>query len=118
MSENKGLLGQANQEIRAAIDDFAAEQRAGQRLPSLLRRTDAMLTELETLNLLNVSCIPASWRLELTGLVADLPFEYVPRIGHRLSATRAIDLVFDIQAGLFRLMAGTEPEDERLEVAS
>jgi hypothetical protein len=118
MSENKGLLGQANQEIRAAIDDFAAEQRAGRRLPSLLRRTDAMLTELETLNLLNVMSTPASWRFELTGLVADLPFEYEPRIGHRLSPTKAIDLVFDIQAGLFRLMTGTEPEDERFEVAS
>jgi hypothetical protein len=39
-------------------------------------------------------------------------------MGHRLSPTRAIDLVFEIQAGLFRLMTGTEPEDERLEVAS
>jgi hypothetical protein len=67
---------------------------------------------------LNVVSTPASWRFELTGLVADLPFEYEPRIGHRLSPTRAIDLVFDIQAGLFRLMTGIEPEDERLEVAS
>ena len=117
MSENKGLLGQANQEIRAAIDDFAAQQRAGRRLPSLLRRTDAMLTELEALNLLKVRCTPASWRFELTGLVADLPFEYEPRMGHRLSPTRAIDLIFDIQAGLFRLMTGVEPKDERLEVA-
>jgi len=37
--------------------------------------------------------------------------------GHR-SPTGAIDLVFDIQGGLFRLMAGADPHDELLEVES
>jgi hypothetical protein len=118
MSENKGLLGQANQEIRAAIDDFAAEQRAGRRLPSLLERTDAMLTELETLNLLKVRRAPASWYSELSALVTDLPFEYQPRIAQHPSPTAAIDVVFEIQRGLFRLMASTEFEDELLEPPS
>lgn len=118
MSENRGRLGLANKEIRDAIDAFAAQQQAGRRLPSLLKRTDVMLNQLETLNLMQVPRAPDSWRCELTALVADLPFEYEHRIGHRLSPTRAIDLVFDIQEGLFRLATGTEIEGDLLEVAS
>jgi hypothetical protein len=41
-----------------------------------------------------------------------------PRIGDRPSPKTAIDLVFDIQASLLRLMTGTESEHEGLEVAS
>jgi hypothetical protein len=111
-------MGLANQEIRDAIDAFGAEQREGRRLTSLVHRTDAMLNQLETLNLMQVPRAPDSWRCELTALVADLPFEYERRIGHRLSPTRALDLVFDIQEGLFRLATGTEPEADLLEVAS
>jgi len=118
MSKDRGPMGLACQQIRDAIDGFAADQRARGRLPSLLRRTDAMLTELETLNLLNVTRAPASCRSELMALVADLPFEYEPRIGQRPSTTSAIDLVFDIQEGLFRSMTGAEPDAEFLEAAS
>jgi hypothetical protein len=118
MGRNRGPMGLACQEIRDAIDAFAGQQRVGRRLPALLARTDAMLTELEMLNLLSEARAPASWWSELTSLVADLPFEYEPRTGHHPSPTAAIDLVFDIQGGLFRLMAGVEPDDELLEVES
>ena len=118
VKHTNGPLGSANQEIRAAIDAFEVGQRAGRRLPSLLKRTDAMLAELETLNLLHVRRAPASWYSELSTLVTDLPFEYSPRIEHRRSPTAAIDIVFEIQRGLFRLMTGAEVHDELLEVAS
>jgi hypothetical protein len=77
-----------------------------------------MLTELETLNLLKVRRAPASWYSELSALVTDLPFEYQSRIAKHPSPTAAIDLVFDIQSGLLRLMASAEFEDERLEAVS
>jgi hypothetical protein len=118
MSENSGPMGLANQEIRDAIDAFGAEQREGRRLTSLVHRTDAMLNQLEMLNLLRVTHTPASWRSDLTALVADLPFEYERRIGHRLPPTRAIDLVFDIQEGLLRSVTGTAHEGDLLEVPS
>lgn len=118
MSENRGPMGLANQQIRDAINEFAAERLVGRRLPELLKRTDAMLTELETLNLIQVRRAPASWRSELTALVSDLPFEYEPRIKPHASPTAAIDLVFDLQARLFQLMSGAEPDEELLEVAS
>jgi len=118
VNHTSGPLGSANQEIRAAIDAFVEGRRAGRRLPSLLERTDAMLTELETLNLLKVRRAPASWYSELSALVTDLPFEYQPRIAQHPSPTAAIDVVFEIQRGLFRLMASTEFEDELLQAPS
>jgi len=117
-SHISGPLGSANQEIRNAIDAFVEGRRASRRLPSLLKRTDAMLTELETLNLLKVRRAPASWYSELSALVTDLPFEYQPRIARHPSPTAAIDVVFDIQSGLFRLMSSAEFEDELLEAAT
>jgi hypothetical protein len=110
-------MGLACKEIRDAIDGFAVEQRARRRLPTLLARTDAMLAELEISNLLGETRASACWRSDLTSLVSDLPFEYESRMGHDLSPTAAIDLVFDIQGGLFRLMADADPDDECLETA-
>jgi hypothetical protein len=115
MSEYAGPMGLANQEIRDAIDGFFAERLASRRLPGLLERTDALLTELETLNLMGVRRTPAPVRAALTALVADLPFDYTPRIGPRPSPTAAIDVVFEIQAGIFKLMYGTEPSDQPTE---
>lgn len=117
-SNNSGPMGMANQEIRDAIDGFVAELRAGRRLPELLERTDAILTELETLNVMEVRRTPAPLRSALTALVADLPFDYALRIGPRPTPTAAIDTVFDIQAGIFNLMYGVEPTDQLMEVAS
>ncbi len=112
MNEYAGPMRLANQEIREAIDSFAAERLAGRRLPALLERTDAMLTELETLNLMEMGRMPASLVGALAGLVGDLPFEYTPHLGPRPSPTGAIDVVFDIQARIFNLIYGSEPSDE------
>ena len=125
MSEYAGPMGLANQEIRDAIDRFAAERLGSRVLPALLERTDAMLTELETLNLMEVRRTPAVQVAALAALVAGLPFEYTPRIGPRPKPTATIDVVFDIQARIFNLMYGTqateeltEPTDRLIEVAS
>ena len=117
MSEYAGPMGLANQEIRDAIDRFRAERLGSRRLPALLERTDTMLTELETLNLMEARRTPAPLRSALTALIAELPFEYTPRIGPRPKPTAAIDVVFEIQAGIFNLMYGTEPVDQLTEPA-
>jgi len=51
-------------------------------------------------------------------LVGDLPFEYVAPFRQRPSPTAAIDLVFDIQQGLFRTISGPAIDEAGLEVAS
>ena len=60
MSEYAGPMELANEEIREAIDRFAANRLGSRRLPALLERTDAMLTELEMLNLMEVRRTPSS----------------------------------------------------------
>jgi len=125
MNEYAGPMGLANQEIRDAIDGFVAERVARRRLPALLERTDAMLTELETLNLMEVRRTPASLAAALAALAAELPLESTLRMGPRPSPTAAIDVVFDIQAGIFALMYGSDasdqlrgPADQLIEAAS
>ncbi len=112
MSDYAGPMGFANQEIRDAIDRFAAERLRRHRLPALLERTDTLLAELETLNLMEVGRTPTSVRAALMALVADLPFEYAPPIGPRPKPTAAIEVVFDIQAGIFKMMYDTDPSDQ------
>ena len=113
ISESRcGRMESANREIRASLDQLEAEHRTAWRLRALLERTDAMLTELETLNLSEVRRIPEALRFDLIALVANVPFEFTASIGLRPSPTTAIDMVFDIQEGLFRLMRGTEVDTE------
>jgi|SRR5216683_5457074 len=118
MGEKKGPLGLACQEIRVAIDRFASDQRRGRRLPSLIARTDQLLAELETLNLRKVRRVPSRLRSELVVLAGDLPFEYLAPLRQRPSPTAAIDLVFDIQQGLFPMISGTPIDETGLEGAS
>ena len=125
MSEHAGPMELANEEIREAIDRFAANRLGSRRLPALLERTDAMLTELEMLNLMEVRRTPASQLAALAALVADLPFEYTARIGPGAKPAAVIDVVFDIQARIFNSMDGSDgsdrlpdPADQLIEVAS
>jgi len=125
MSEYAGPMELANEEIREAIDRFAANRLGSRRLPALLERTDAMLTELETLNLMEVRRTPASQIAALAALVADLPFEYTARIGPGAKPAAVIDVVFDIQARICNSMDGAagadrwpDPADQLIEVAS
>jgi hypothetical protein len=112
MSEFVGPMGLANQEIRGAADSFAAARLGSRRLPVLLERTDAILAELETLNLMEVRRTPAPLRSAISALIADLPLDYTARIGPRPSPTAAIEMVFDVQARIFNVMYGcSEPSD-------
>jgi hypothetical protein len=114
-----GPLGSASQEIRLASERYAIWQIRSRRMISPLMRTDQMLAALEELNMLDVERVPESWLWELGELVADLPFEYDPKVGKQPSPTAAIDLVFDIQERLLELITGIEAEhEERLEAAS
>jgi hypothetical protein len=57
---------------------------------------------------------PESWLWQLAELVADHPFEYQPLIGHELSPTAAIDVVFETQQGLLQSITGGDADDDSL----
>jgi len=73
------------------------------RLPRLIALTDAMLDELELLNLGDVPRVSAEWRERLVQLFVSLPFEYRPRLRAFPSPTEVLDVVFDVQERLFAL---------------
>ncbi|HEY4025085.1 MAG TPA: hypothetical protein VGO86_01540 [Candidatus Dormibacteraeota bacterium] len=111
-------LETACREIGLANGRSSIGRRTRQRSTSLLARTDLMLAVLEQLNLLDVERVPESWRSHLETLVAELPVDHRPTIGLGSSPTAAIELVFDIQAGLLRSITGGEMVDDGLGVAS
>lgn len=107
-----GRLQAACDEAALASEQLALERLPLQRLTSLLVRTDQMLTELEKLNLLDAARVPEAGLLELAALVADLPLGYASQIGPSPSPTAAMDVVFDVQAGLLRSITGSDVERE------
>jgi hypothetical protein len=108
-----GPMGSACREIRLAGERFVAEQAAaGGGTASLLRRSDEILAVLETLNLRRVPLVPESVLTQLAALVADLPFSYRWPVGKRLTPSRAIDMVFDIQEGILRSLRGAQSDDD------
>jgi hypothetical protein len=106
-------------EISLAHKRFVNERFRRFHVPSLLKRTDRMLGDLEELNLMDVSRVPESLGLQMAALVADLPFEYSLVIGNRHSPTEVIDLVFDLQEALLLFMTGITPDEgDAMEAAS
>lgn len=99
--------------IRAAKHSAVASLLERERIPQLIRWTDAMIEELEELNLLEVRRVDISWRPRLALLFSCLPFEYRPSIRAHPSPTQVVDVLFDIQAHLFNLKNGRETWGQR-----
>jgi hypothetical protein len=98
---------------------FADKRQARLRLASLRWRSDRILERFEMLNLMKRKHVPEASRLELVELVADLPFDNDFTVKRPLKPTKAVNLVFDIQAALVWFITGTQPlEDDLEDVAS
>jgi hypothetical protein len=105
--------------ITVANDSFMSRRLRSLYFESLLRRTDWMLDRLEQLNLMDAHRVPYSARLELSAVVAALPFEYHAALDDEASPTAGIDLVFDLQQALLSFMTGVKPDEtDGEEVAS
>ena len=85
-----------------ATEKYEAERLKRARLTSLLARTDRILASLEELNLMEVGHAPEVFRVQMTALIADLPFGFQLLISDHPSPTELIDLVFDVQETLLR----------------
>jgi len=69
----------------------------------LIRLSDAMVDELERLNLAGVARVAYEWRERLAFLFAAVPFAYTPRLRAHPSPTEVLDVLFDLQAPLLDL---------------
>ncbi len=117
-NQGGGPLVLAVLEISEASERSETERLRQRYVTSLLQRTDRLLEGLEELNLIDVPRVPDAFPLHIATVVADLPFDYHPKIKDRPTPTEAIDLVFDLQQALLQWMTGREPEEEELENAS
>ena len=82
-------------------------RRLGQaRLSHLIKLSDAMVEELELLNLDDVPRVPSVWQERLVLLSFSLPFEYRPRLGSFPSPTEVLDVLFEVQRHPLALKTG------------
>ena len=79
------------------------EQSDRDRVVWLIRLTDAMVDELEELNLDDVERVGGDWKPRLTRLFSLLPFDYVPWLRAYPSPTEVLDIIFDVQAPLLEM---------------
>lgn len=104
-------MADVNRELVEVITDEWWRRLDRARLPRLIALTDAMLEELELLNLADVARVSAEWQDRLILLVASLPFEHRLRLRAFPSPTEVLDVIFDIQEHLFALRSDGRPAD-------
>ena len=73
-----------------------------ERALALIKWSDAMIEELELLNLKDVATVSPHLQARLMLFMAALPFEHVPALpASPWSPTELLDLIFDVQGYLF-----------------
>ena len=98
-----GSMDQARREILSHLACARRRRRERERVLRLMRLTDALVDELERLNLAGVQRVGGEWRPRLASLFSVLPFRYVPWLRAHPSPTEVLDVLFDIQARLLDL---------------
>ena len=100
--------------ITTAYVEFRTERARWERVRRLIAHTDAMIEELEVLNLREADRVDARCLVRLDQLVHELPFDHGWSLQERPSPTEALDLLFNLQEGLLAMKnraRGTELDD-------
>ena len=97
--------------IVAAAVRFGIERGRSERARRLLAASDAMVAELEALNLLELDRLDAGCLLRLEELLRNLPFACDASPRADLSPTEALDLLFDLQRGLLAVKNGGRADE-------
>jgi hypothetical protein len=98
-----GALDGTCREIRWHLERAERRELEQQRVQQLMRATDAIVDELERLNLQHVERVDAEWKRRLTLLFAELPFSYTPWLRAYPSPTEVLDVLFEVQQRLLDL---------------
>lgn len=98
-----GSMEEACREIWHHLVWARRRQLERERVQRLIELTDAMVEELEQLNLKEVERVGSEWKPRLTFLFSALPFRYVPCLRARPSPSEVLDVLFDLQAPLLNL---------------
>jgi hypothetical protein len=110
------------EELVSATRRQRLHQLERERIRRLMRWTDAMIDELEQLNLRGTRHVMAAWKPRLSLLFAALPFEYEPNIRAYPAPSELLDVMFEIQDRLLGIKNGDlgrrlrDSESQHLEV--
>jgi hypothetical protein len=108
-----GSMDEARREIQRHAAWAGRRHPERDRVERLIRLTDAMMDELEQLNLEGVERVHGEWRTRLTFLFSGLPFQYVPWLRAYPSPTEVLDVLFDLQGRLLDLKRQHAPPHPR-----
>ena len=101
-----GTIDAASREMRQQVELARQRRREREQVDRLVRLTDAIVDELERLNLDEVRRVNGAWRGRLARLFSALPFPYTPWLRAHPSPTEVLDVLFDIQARLLDMKRG------------
>lgn len=87
------------------------------RLDHAIRTLDALLEDVEQLNLAGRSRVPLAWQPSLARLASELPVECGDRLRAGVSPQRLLDAVYDIQQEVFWLKRGIGPDEQLMELS-
>jgi hypothetical protein len=104
-----GSIDEARREIRRHAAWAGRRHPERDRVERLIHMNDAMMNELEQLNLDGVERVRVEWRARLAFLFSGLPFPYVPWLRAYPSPTEVLDVLFDLQAHLLELKRQQAP---------
>jgi hypothetical protein len=109
-----GPIAQSGLDVESAREQQRNHESdaAAVRLPIAL--IDALLGELEILNLAEVPGVPGSFQPSLGWLLDNCPVE-CPELSIRTSPVQLIDMLFDLQESLFALKGGDARQRLQLE---
>jgi len=108
-----GSMDEARGEIRRHAALAGPRHPERDRVERLIRLTDAMMNELEQLNLDEVTRVRGEWRTRLAFLFSGLPFPYEPWLRAYPSPTEVLDVLFDLQGRLLELKRQQLPPPPR-----
>lgn len=98
-----GAIDAASREIGLHLEHARQRELECERLESLVRMTDAIVDELERLNLDQVERVNGDWKRRLAHLFSALPFPYSPWLRAHPSPTEVLGVLFDVQGRLLLL---------------
>ncbi|HSR25076.1 MAG TPA: hypothetical protein VLW53_16090 [Candidatus Eisenbacteria bacterium] len=98
-----GALDGTCREIRWHLERAERRELEHRQIQQLVRATDAIVDELERLNLQHVERLEGEWKRRLTLLFAALPFPYTPWLRAHPSPSEVLDVLFDVQGRLLDL---------------
>ena len=106
-----GGVSAAVLQMERVIDEARLRSWRQHRFDRAIRALDALIEDVEQLNLAGRSRVPMVWQPRLARLASELPVECGDRLRAGISPQRLLDSVYDIQQEVFWAKRGVTDEE-------